>query len=90
VPRFVIEREIPGIGMLAPQELKAIAQSSCSILQKMGPSIQWIESFVTPDKIYCIYYATEEDLIRQHATSGNFPANRISPVKNVIGPFTSE
>jgi Nickel responsive protein SCO4226-like len=90
LPKYVIEREVPGIQMMAPQQLKALAQSSCSILQKMGPKIQWIESYVTDDKLYCVYYATSEDLIREHAVSGNFPANRISKVHRMIEPATSE
>jgi hypothetical protein len=90
MPRYVIEREIPGAGKLTPAELKAISQKSCGVLQEMGPRIQWVESFVTPDKIYCVYVAPDEATIRRHAELGGFPANRVSPVSTVIGPTTSE
>lgn len=90
MPRFVIEREIPGAGNLSQEQLQAISQKSCGVLQKMGPSIQWVESFVTPDKIYCVYIAPNEQAIRDHAQQGGFPANRISQVKEVIGPTTAE
>jgi len=90
MPRYVIEREIPGAGNLTSEELQAISQKSCSILKGMGPEIQWVESYVTDDKVYCIYVAPNEQLIRQHAQTGGFPANRISQVKAVIGPTTAE
>jgi len=90
VPKFVIEREIPDAGKLSPQQLQAVSQKSCSVLREMGPRIQWVESYVTDDKIYCVYIAPDEDTIRQHARQGGFPANRISQVRSVIDPTTSE
>jgi hypothetical protein len=90
MPKFVIEREIPGAGSLSPQELQAISQTSCGVLQQMGPSIQWLHSYVTGDKIYCVYIAPNEERIREHAQQGGFPANRISEIKSVIDPSTAE
>lgn len=90
MPKYVIERELPGAGKLSAPELKAISQKSCGVLSKMGPQIQWLESFVTGDKIYCVYIAPNEQMIRQHAQQGGFPANRISQVISVIGPTTAE
>lgn len=90
MPRFLIEREVPGAGNLTPADLKMISQKSCGILEEMGPSIQWIESYVTPDKIYCVYIAPSEELIRKHAAEGGFPVNKISKVKSVFGPTTAE
>ncbi len=90
MPKFVIEREIPGAGNLSRQELQAISQKSCGILRNLGPQIQWVESFVTPDKVYCVYIAPDERTIREHARQGGFPANRISEVKTMIDPTTSE
>ena len=90
MPRFVIEREIPGLGLMAPQQLRAMSQSSCAVLNKLGPKVQWLESFVTDDKLYCVYYAADEAAVREHACEGNFPANRISKVHTVIGPATAE
>ncbi len=90
MPRYVIEREIPHAGTLKPQELQAISQKSCGILQNLGPQIQWVESFVTDDKIYCIYIAPNEEIIREHASQGGFPANRIAAVRTVISPTTAE
>jgi len=90
MPRYVIEREIPGAGKLTPPELKAISQKSCGVLQQMGPRIQWVESYVTEDKIYCVYVAPDEATVRQHAEQGGFPANRISQVRTMIDPTTSE
>ena len=90
MPKFVIEREIPGAGKLSAQELQGISQKSCGVLRKMGPQIQWLQSYVTDDKIYCVYIAPDEDAIRQHAAEGGFPANRISRVRSVIDPTTSE
>ncbi|HEY9110416.1 MAG TPA: DUF4242 domain-containing protein [Rhodanobacteraceae bacterium] len=90
MPKYVIEREIPGAGKLSAPELKAISQKSCGVLSKMGPSIQWVESFVTADKIYCIYVAPNEEMVREHARQGGFPANRVSEVKTVIDPVTAE
>jgi len=90
MPKYVIEREIPNAGKLSKQELQGISQKSCDVLQKLGPQIQWLESFVTPDKIYCVYIAPNEEMIREHARMGGFPANRISEVASVIGPTTAE
>ena len=90
MPKFVIEREIAGAGKLAPQELKAISQKSCGVLQAMGPKIQWLQSFVTDNKIYCVYLAPDEDMVRQHAQQGGFPANSVARVRSVIDPTTAE
>lgn len=90
MPEFVIERNMPGAGSLGPAELKGASQQSCSVLRDLGPDIQWVHSYVTDDKIYCIYRAPSEDLIRQHATTAGFPANAISQVRNVISPSTAE
>jgi hypothetical protein len=90
MPKFVIEREIPGVGKLSPQQLQAIAQKSCGVLQTMGPQIQWVHSYVTGDKIYCIYIAPNEQAVREHAERGGFPANRISPIISMIDPTTAE
>ena len=90
MPKFLIEREIPGAGSLSPQELQSVSQTSCTVLQKMGPQIQWLESYVTGDKIYCIYIAPNEEMIREHASQGGFPANRVSEIKSVIDPTTAE
>ena len=90
MPRYVIEREIPGAGKLSPQELQAISQKSCSVLDQLGPKIQWVQSFVTDDKIYCVYIAPDEAMVREHARQGGFPANAVSEVKTVIDPTTAE
>ena len=90
MPKFVIEREIPGAGDLSVQDLQAISQKSCGVLQNMGPQIQWVQSYVTGDKIYCIYIAPDEEMVREHARQGGFPANRISEIKSVIDPTTAE
>jgi len=90
MPKFVIERNIPGAGKLTTAELKAISQKSCGVLSDLGPSIQWIQSYVTGDKIYCIYQAPNESLVKQHAEMGGFPANKISAVTTVIDPSTAE
>jgi hypothetical protein len=90
MPKFVIEREIPGAGKLTPAELKTISQTSCGVLHKLGPKIQWVESYVTDDKVYCVYIAPDEAAVRQHAADGGFPANRVSQVRAVIDPTTSE
>jgi len=89
MPKYVIEREVPGAGSLSAEQLKGISQKSCSVLQKLGPQIQWVHSYVTADRIYCIYIAPSEALIREHAKQGGFPANRISEIKQVIDPTTS-
>ena len=90
MPRYVIEREIPGAGKLSPQELQAISQKSCSVLDQLGPKIQWVQSFVTGDKIYCVYIAPDEQLVREHARQGGFPANSVAEVKAIIDPTTAE
>ena len=90
MPKFVIERELTGAGKLPRQELQAISQKSCGVLREMGPQIQWQQSFVTDDKIYCIYVAPDEDAVKTHARKGGFPANRISAVRAVIDPTTAE
>lgn len=90
MPKFVIEREIPGAGKLSPQELQAVSQKSCGVLRNMGPQIQWLHSYVTDDKIYCVYIAPNEAAIREHAKQGGFPANRISAIRRVIDPTTAE
>jgi hypothetical protein len=90
MPKYVIEREIPNAGKLSAEELQAISQHSCGVLQQLGPSIQWVHSYVTDDKVYCVYIAPNEELIREHATRGGFPANRISQVREVIDPTTAE
>ena len=90
MPKFVIEREIPGAGKLSPTELKSISRKSCGVLSSLGPSVQWLHSYVTADKIYCIYHATDESLVRRHAELGGFPANKISAVSGIIDPATAE
>ena len=90
MPKYVVEREVPGAGKLSAQEVQAISQKSCSVLNKLGPQIQWLHSYVTGDKIYCIYIAPNEEMIREHARQGGFPANRISEVKRMIDPTTAE
>lgn len=90
MPRFVIERNIPGAGKLSPSELKAISQKSCAVLGSMGPSIQWVHSYVTDDKIYCVYIADDEAAVRKHAAMGGFPADQVSQVRTIIDPVTSE
>jgi len=90
MPKFVIERNIPGAGRLSPQELQAISQRSCGVLGTMGPAIQWVESFVTDDKIYCVYIAPNEEMVREHARQGGFPANVVAKVRSMIDPTTAE
>jgi hypothetical protein len=90
MPQFVIEREMPGAGSLGANELQGASQQSCSVLRDLGPEIQWVHSYVTDDKIYCIYRAPSEDLIRQHAETAGFPANSIAQVRSVIDPTTAE
>ena len=90
MPKYVIEREIPGAGKLSAEELHAISQTSCGVLQKLGPRIQWVHSYVTEDKIYCIYNAPDEETVREHARQGGFPANRVSRVFATIDPTTGE
>ncbi|MDA2925045.1 DUF4242 domain-containing protein, partial [Acidobacteria bacterium AH-259-L09] len=86
----VIEREIPGAGKLSPQELQAISHKSCGVLKQMGPQIQWVQSYVTDDKVYCVYIAPNEEMIREHAQQGGFPVNRVSEIRSVIDPTTAE
>ena len=90
MPKYVIEREIPGAGNMTPQDLQGASQKSCSVLRNLGPEIQWVQSYVTDDKLYCVYIAPNEELIRAHAQQGGFPANRISEIKSVIDPTTAE
>jgi Protein of unknown function (DUF4242) len=90
MPKYVIEREIPGAGSFSPEQLKAISQTSCGVLQNMGPQIQWVQSYVTGDTIYCVYIAPNEEMVREHARQGGFPANRVSEVKTMIDPTTAE
>jgi hypothetical protein len=90
MPKFVIEREIPGAGSLTPEQLKGISQKSCAVLHGMGPQIQWVESFVTDNKIYCVYVAPDEAAVREHARQGGFPANSVAQVRTVISPLTAE
>ena len=90
MPKYVIEREVPGAGKLSAEELKVMSQKSCGVLQEMGPQIQWQESFVTDDKVYCIYIAPNEEAVREHAQKGEFPVNSISEVKSVVDPTTAE
>lgn len=90
MPKFVIEREIPGAGALSPQELRAISQKSCNVLREIGPQVQWVQSYVTDDKVYCVYVAPNEEAVREHARQGGFPANQISQIRAVIDPTTAE
>jgi cell division inhibitor SulA len=90
MPKYVIEREIAGAGKLSPEQLRAISQKSCGVLRQLGPQIQWIESYVTDDKVYCVYIAPDEEMVREHARQGGFPANRISEVRQIIDPTTAE
>lgn len=90
MPKYVIEREVPGAGKLSSEELKSISQTSCKVLHELGPEINWVESFVTQDKIYCIYNAPNEEMLKEHARKGGFPANLISKISAVINPVTAE
>jgi hypothetical protein len=90
MPKFVIEREIPGVGKFTPEQLHAVSQTSCGVLREMGPQTQWLQSYVTDDKIYCVYIAPDEETVRQHAQMGGFPANRVSQVRTMIDPTTAE
>lgn len=90
MPKYVIEREIPGAGKIPPSDLQAISQKSCSVLKGLGPQIQWVESFVTDDKIYCIYIAPNREMVLEHAKQGGFPANSIAEIKTMIDPTTAE
>ncbi|TBX70161.1 DUF4242 domain-containing protein [Flavobacterium silvisoli] len=90
MPKYIIEREIPGAGDLTPEQLKGISQTSCGVLSNMGPQIQWVESFVTGNKVYCVYIAPDEKMILEHARQGGFPANSISKITAIINPVTAE
>lgn len=90
MPKYVIEREIPGAGDLTPEQLHAVAKKSCDVLREMGPQVQWVQSYVADNKVYCVYIAENEQLVREHAKRGGFPANKISEVRCVIDPTTSE
>ena len=90
MPKFVIEREIPNAGKLSPEELRGISQKSCGVLRNLGPQIQWVHSYVTDNKIYCVYRAPNEEVIREHARLGGFPANKVSQVRTMIDPTTAE
>jgi len=90
MPKYVIERDIPGVGNMTADQVQAVSQKSCSVLNNLGPKIQWLHSYVTADKIYCVYIAPNEQIIREHAKQGGFPANRISEVKLVIDPTSAE
>jgi hypothetical protein len=90
MPKFVIEREIPGVGGLTAEQLKGVSQTSCGVLKGMGPQIQWVQSFVTDDKIYCVYIAPDEETVREHARLGQFPANSVAAVRAIIDPTTAE
>ena len=90
MPKYVIERQIPGAGSMSPETLQAVSQTSCGVLQKLGPEIQWVHSYVTNDKIYCIYIAPNEEMVREHARQGGFPANSISEIRTIIDPTTAE
>lgn len=90
MPKYVIERDMPGVGKLSPEQLRGASQTSCGVLNKLGPTIQWVESYVTDDKIYCVYIAPNKALVEEHAKQGGFPANRISEVRAMIDPTTAE
>jgi len=90
MPKYVIEREIPGAGKISPQDLQSISQKSCSVLSGLGPQIQWVQSYVTDDKIYCIYIAPNKEMVLEHARQGGFPANSVAEVKTMIDPTTAE
>ncbi len=90
MPKYLIEREIPGAGNLTTPELQGISAKSCGVLRDLGPSIQWVESYVTDDKIYCVYIAPNEEMVREHARQGGFPANRVSAIRSMIDPTTAE
>jgi hypothetical protein len=90
MPKYIIEREIPGAGKLTGDQLLGISQKSCGVLVKLGPQIQWVQSYVTGDKIYCVYIAPNEEMVREHAKQGGFPANRVSEVTRIIDPTTAE
>ncbi len=90
MPKWVIEREVPGAGKMSPDQIQAVSQKSCSVLNKLGPQIQWLHSYVTDDKIYCVYIAPNEEVIREHARQGGFPANKVSAIRRMIDPTSAE
>lgn len=90
MPKYVIERQVPGAGAMSREQLQGISQTSCGVLRTMGPEIQWVHSYVTGDKIYCVYIAENEDMVREHAKKGGFPANSVAEVKSIIDPTTAE
>ncbi len=90
MPKFLIEREIPGAGKLSSEELQGISQKSCGVLRELGPQVQWVQSYVTDDKIYCVYIAPDEEVVRKHAEMGGFPANSVSEIRAMIDPTTAE
>ncbi|WP_049621402.1 DUF4242 domain-containing protein [Frateuria defendens] len=90
MPKFMIERSIPGAGQLTAEQLKGISQTSCGVLQAMGPRIQWVQSYITDDKVYCVYIAPDEAAVREHAQRGGFPADRVAPIRGLIDPVTAE
>ena len=90
MPKYLIERDIPGAGKLTADQLQGISQKSCGVLKALGPQIQWVESYVTDDKVYCVYISPNEALVREHAIQGGFPANRVSVVREIIDPTTAE
>lgn len=90
MPKFVIEREIPGVGSMSAQQLQAVSETSCGVLRSLGPQIQWLQSYVTDDKIFCVYIAPNEEVVREHARLGAFPANRVLQVRTIIDPTTAE
>ena len=89
MPKYIIERELPGAGALSPADYKAISQKSCGVIRRLGPDIQWVQSFVADDKIYCVYIAADPEILRKHAEEGGFPINRISEIKSIIDPATA-
>ena len=90
MPKYLIEREMPGAGKLSPEQLHAASQTSCGVLRNLGPQIQWLHSYVTEDKVYCVYIAPNEEMVREHAKQGGFPANRVSEIRTIIDPTTAE
>ena len=90
MPKFIIEREIPGAGAIPREQLQAVSEKSCSVLRELGPQIQWVESYVTDDKLYCVYIAPNAEMVREHAKRGGFPANRVSQIRTMIDPTTAE
>lgn len=90
MPKYLIERDLPGAGQLTPEQLQGVSETSCNVLKNLGPQIQWVQSYVTDDKIYCVYISPDEEMIREHAKQGGFPANSVSEIKTIIDPTTAE